>query len=108
MAIRRANHYTKQAVSIKMWIHFVYLFSDQKFKNTESSGKLPHIFIPSKPAILVPEFAVEDLLWTELQPWCLSLQWKICPWEEHSDDDDDKVKNMKFDIIPRSSYKYSK
>ena len=28
----------------------------------ESSGKLPHLFIRSKTATLVPEFAVEDLL----------------------------------------------
>ena len=28
---------------------------------TESNGKLPHLFIPSKTANLVPEFAVEDL-----------------------------------------------
>ena len=27
----------------------------------ESNGKLPHLFIPSKTAILAPEFAVEDL-----------------------------------------------
>ena len=27
----------------------------------ESNGKLPHLFIPSKTAILVPGFAVEDL-----------------------------------------------
>ena len=27
----------------------------------ESNGKLPHLFIPSKTAALVPEFAVEDL-----------------------------------------------
>ena len=27
----------------------------------ESNGNLPHIFIPSKTATLVPEFAVEDL-----------------------------------------------
>ena len=26
-----------------------------------SNGKLPHLFIPSKTATLVPEFAVEDL-----------------------------------------------
>ena len=26
-----------------------------------SNGKLPHLFIPSKTAILVPEFTVEDL-----------------------------------------------
>ena len=28
---------------------------------TESNGKLPHLFIPSKTAILVPAFAVQDL-----------------------------------------------
>ena len=27
----------------------------------ESNGKLPHLFIPSNTAILVPESAVEDL-----------------------------------------------
>ena len=27
----------------------------------ESNGKLPHLFIPSNTATLVPEFAVEDL-----------------------------------------------
>ena len=27
----------------------------------EKKGKLPHLFIPSKTATLVPEFAVEDL-----------------------------------------------
>ena len=27
----------------------------------ESNGKIPHLFIPSKSAILVSEFAVEDL-----------------------------------------------
>ena len=27
----------------------------------ESNGKLPHLFIPSKTATLVPEFTVEDL-----------------------------------------------
>ena len=29
--------------------------------NAERNEKLPHLFIPSKTAILVPEFAVEDL-----------------------------------------------
>ena len=27
----------------------------------ESYGKLPHLFIPSKTATLIPKFAVEDL-----------------------------------------------
>ena len=30
--------------------------------DAESNGKLPHLFIPSKTAALVPEFAVEDCL----------------------------------------------
>ena len=29
--------------------------------DAESNWKLPHLFIPSKTATLVPEFAVEDL-----------------------------------------------
>ena len=29
--------------------------------SAESNRKLPHLFIPSKTATLVPEFAVEDL-----------------------------------------------
>ena len=29
--------------------------------DAESNGKLPHLFIPSKTATLVPEFTVEDL-----------------------------------------------
>ena len=29
----------------------------------ESNGKLPHLFIPSKTAILFPEFAVKTYLW---------------------------------------------
>ena len=28
----------------------------------EINGKLPHLFIPSKTATMVPEFAVEDML----------------------------------------------
>ena len=30
-------------------------------RGAESNGKLLHLFIPSKTAALVPEFAVEDL-----------------------------------------------
>ena len=29
--------------------------------SAESNGKLPHLFIPSKTATMVPEFVVEDL-----------------------------------------------
>ena len=34
----------------------------------ESSGKLVHLFIPSKTATFVPEFAVEDLPLTNCSP----------------------------------------
>ena len=44
--------------------------------------------IPGKTAVLVPEFTVEDLPLAELQPRFLCLQWRTCPWAEHSDDDD--------------------
>ena len=38
------------------------IFSDAKERvGAGSNGKLPHLFIPSKTATLVPEFAVEDL-----------------------------------------------
>ena len=57
--------------------------------DAESNGKLPHLFIPSITATLVPEFAVEDLTSAELQPWVLRLQLRPYPWPEHSDDDDD-------------------
>ena len=49
----------------------------------ESNGKLPHLFIPSKTANLVPEFAVEDLPLGRTAALVLSLQWKTCPWAEH-------------------------
>ena len=43
----------------------VFLRSVQVMKRdwgAESNGKLPHLFIPRKTAILVPEFTVEHLL----------------------------------------------
>ena len=39
-------------------------------------------------ATLVNQFAVEDLPSAELPPWFLHLQWRTCPWAEHSYDDD--------------------
>ena len=35
----------------------------------ENNGKLTHLFNLGKTAALVPEFAVEDVLSEELQPW---------------------------------------
>ena len=34
---------------------------DKKRGGSESNGKLPHLFIPSKTATFVPKFVVEDL-----------------------------------------------
>ena len=42
--------------------------------DVESNGKLPHLFIPSLTATLVPEFGVEDLPLAKLQPRFLRLQ----------------------------------
>ena len=44
--------------------------------------------IPGKTAALALDFAVEDLPSAELQPKFLRLQWRTCPWAEHSDDAD--------------------
>ena len=40
----------------------------------EINGKLLHLFISSKTTTWVPEFAIEDLPWAELQPRFLRLQ----------------------------------
>ena len=34
----------------------------ERERRAESNGRLPHLFIPSKTATLVPDFAVEELL----------------------------------------------
>ena len=61
-------------------------------RGAESNGELPHLIIPGKTTALVPEFAVEDLPSAELQPWFLRLQWRTCPWTEHSIDDKNSLK----------------
>ena len=53
----------------------------------KATGSYCTCSIPCKTAALVPEFAVEDLPSAELQPWILRVQWRTCPWAEHSDDD---------------------
>ena len=54
---------------------FFKVCSDGKERvGAESSGKLPHLFIPSKTATLVPEFAVEDLLLDRTATLVLALQ----------------------------------
>ena len=44
-----------------------------------------------KTETLVPEFAVEDPPWAELQPRFPCLQWRTCPWAEHTDELGDLV-----------------
>ena len=39
----------------------VQMLKRERERGAEINGKLPHLFIPSKTATLVPEFAVEDL-----------------------------------------------
>ena len=46
--------------------------------DAESNGKLPHLFIPSKTATLVPEFAVESLPSDRTTTLVLCLQWSAC------------------------------
>ena len=60
--------------------------------NAKSNEKLPHLFIPSKTATLVLEFAVEDRPLAELQHKLLSLQWKTSPWAQHPDVDNNWTK----------------
>ena len=50
----------------------------------KATGSYRTYSIPSKTAVLVPEFVVEDLPSAELQPRFLRLQWRTCPWAEHS------------------------
>ena len=52
----------------------------------ESNGKLPQLFIPSKTATLVPEFAVEDLSLDRTAALVPEFAEKDRPWAEHSDD----------------------
>ena len=54
----------------------------------ESNGKQPHLFIPSKTANLVPEFAVEDLPLARTAALVPEFASKDLPLGEHSDDDE--------------------
>ena len=62
----------------------------------KATGSYHTYSIPVKIATLVPEFAVEDLSLAEPQSRFLRLQWRTCPWSEHSDDDDDDVNFKMF------------
>ena len=62
--VRRAQ-LAKSTLHVSVpWIFSDLLRSVQMLKGewgAESNGKLPHLFIPSKTATLVPELAVENL-----------------------------------------------
>ena len=53
----------------------------------ENNGKLPHLFIPSKTATLVPEFAEEGLQLGRTAALVPEFVMKDCPWAERSDND---------------------
>ena len=55
----------------------------------ESNGKLPHLFIPSKTATLVPEFAMEDLPFGRIAALVPEFSVKDLPLGRTHDDDDD-------------------
>ena len=56
---------------------------------TESNGKLLDLFIPSKTANLVPEFAVKDIPLDRTATLVPVFAVKELPWAEHYDDDND-------------------
>ena len=61
--IRRAQ-LAKSTILTSSLVSWDLLRSVQMLKRecgAESNGKLPHLFIPSETATLVPEFAMEDL-----------------------------------------------
>ena len=53
----------------------------------ESNGKLPHLFIPSKTATYVPEFAMEDLPLGRLADLVPGFAVKDLPLGQNTDDD---------------------
>ena len=54
--------------------------------DAESNGKLPHLFTPGKTAILVPEFAMEDLPLCRNSALVPEFAVKDLPWVKQSDD----------------------
>ena len=54
----------------------------------ESNWKVLHLFIPSKTATLIPEYAVEDLPLSKTATLVPAFVMKDFPLGEHSDDND--------------------
>ena len=50
----------------------------------EINGKLPHLFVPSTTATMVPEFAVEDLPLDRTAILIPEFAVKDLPWAKHS------------------------
>ena len=67
--------------------------------------------IPGKAAALFPLVCGGRLSSAELQPRFPCLQWRTCPWAEHSDDDDDNddiyvKRNVVFLVKIKISFLY--
>ena len=62
----------------------------------ESNGKLLQLFIPSKTATLVPEFAAEDLPLGRTSALMPEFAVKTCPCTDHSDDDDEYLQTTQY------------
>ena len=60
-------------------------------KGRVGCGKQREAIAPIQPLVNLQPWILRwnTFFWAELQPWCLSLQWKTCPWAKHSDYDDD-------------------
>ena len=53
----------------------------------ESNGMLPNVYIPSKTATLIPEFAVKELHLDRTAALVPEFELKTCLSAEHFDDD---------------------
>ena len=63
----------------------------------ESNGKLPHLFIPSKTAAWIPEFAVEDLPLSRTAALVHEFAVKDLPLRRIAYTDDDDTLILNFD-----------
>ena len=50
----------------------------------KATGSYRIYSVPGKTAVLVSEFAMENLPSAELQPRFRHLEWRTCPWAKHS------------------------
>ena len=64
-----------------------------------SNRKLPHLFIPSKTATLVPEFAMEDLSLGRSAAFVPEFAVKDLPLDRTQDDDDDDDDGQNFHLL---------